>query len=48
MQSDKPIASVIDHTLLKPEATQDQIVPSEGLSTAPLASVTSTTFACRS
>jgi deoxyribose-phosphate aldolase len=25
MQSDKPIASVIDHTLLKPEATQDQI-----------------------
>jgi deoxyribose-phosphate aldolase len=25
MQSDKPIASLIDHTLLKPEATQDQI-----------------------
>jgi len=42
------IASLIDHTLLKPEATQDQIALSGGLSTVPLASVTSTTSACRS
>ena len=42
------IASLIDHTFLKPEATQDQIAPSGGLSTVPLASMTSTTSACRS
>jgi len=35
MQSDKPIASLIDHTLLKPEATQDQIAPSRDYQPCP-------------
>jgi hypothetical protein len=42
------IPALIDHTLLKPEATHDQIASSGALSTVPLASVTSTTSACRS
>jgi len=42
------IPTFIDHTLLKPEATHDQIASSGALSTVPLASVTLKTSACRS